>query len=87
MKMRMWCMMLVVVMVAVLTIGCQGVSDKVKTAVVALDQVAENNEVIVEKLCVDASQVTEAEKIEAIRNARIIHMATNELRKLVVDDD
>lgn len=86
--MKKFCILALMIVVGAL--GCKSfddVKEKVQVAVIALDDVADRNEAIVEKLCIDSSQVSEEEKIEAIRNARIIHIGTSELRKLITDED
>lgn len=82
--MKKLCMIMVVVLMMLVALGCSGFSEKVKLGVVLLDNTAASNEAIVEKLCTDPAAVTDDEKAEAVRNARIIHLGTSELRRVVV---
>lgn len=67
-------------------VGCgmwNAVTDTAKDAVILVDEKAQENEVVVEKLCVDPDSVTEEEKIDAIRTARLISTLTANLRELL----
>jgi len=84
--MRRIVMLLFVLLLSISLAGCSGISEKVKMGVVAIDEIASDNEAVVEKLCTNPEAVTEDEKVTAIRNARIIHIGTKELRRLVVGE-
>jgi len=73
--------------------GCSAFSGalfdaKEKTAalVVKADDLAAENEAIVERLVLERASVTEDEEVTAIRNARALHVITGTVRKVWTDE-
>jgi len=78
--------LLVLVLVAMLgCVGCSGFQEHIPNAVVEgvvlVDELATENEAIVERLVIDRANVTEDEEVIAIRNARALKILTKVLRK------
>ena len=64
-------------------LGCKTATQTAKDAVILVDEKAQENEAVVEKLCLDPDSVTEDERVEAIRTARLISTLTAKLRNVL----
>ena len=80
-------------MLSVALLGCEDLKqhlaelkEKTQEVVVTLDEKAQENRTIVEKLCIDPASVPDEERVVAIRNARLIAMLTLKLREAWVPD-
>jgi len=80
--MRRWMlpMLAVILILGLCVCGCQtSVGVKAQELIVRADDLATQNETIVEKLVLDREAVTEDEEVTAIYNARLLKLVTSTL--------
>jgi len=66
-----------IVPLMVVLMGCNNLSPVVREGVIKADELATQNEVIVEKLVLNRVAVTEDEEVKAIRTARLLKTLTS----------
>lgn len=81
--MRRFIAVMMIVCLVALVAGCAQFKDRTREIVVKADNLATENEAIVEKLVLDRQSVTADEEAIAIRNARALKILTGTLADVV----